>query len=223
VGDLVVLPGFLDVYFKGQTRVQIGSNRNLFDFTENTNVAYAHYLAAAALAKHYNNQHPPKDHERVDGEAFFITNDEPRYFWDCSRLVWGYAGDTTRPGQVCVPTRTWALLLAGIVEWIFWALRLGEAPLTRTKVRLSCMTRHFCIDKAKKRLGYKPLVKLEEGVKRGVEDCMRRRKAGQGFGQGEWLETKRAMRMTKEDFRSVLEKENEHHLYPSPCLLTNGV
>ncbi|KAI0571040.1 C-3 sterol dehydrogenase/C-4 decarboxylase family protein [Pyrenophora tritici-repentis] len=37
VGDLVVLPGILDAYFRGQTKVQIGDNRNLFDFTENTN------------------------------------------------------------------------------------------------------------------------------------------------------------------------------------------
>jgi sterol-4alpha-carboxylate 3-dehydrogenase (decarboxylating) len=174
-GDLVVLPGILDAYFRGQTKVQIGNNLNLFDFTENTNVAHAHYLAAVALARYHT--HLPRDDVRVDGEAFFVTNDESRYFWDFTRLVWGYAGDTTRPEQVWVITKTWALLLAGLLEWTFWALRLGEPPLTRTKVRLSCMTRHFCIDKAKKRLGYAPLVGLEEGLKQAVEDCVRRREA----------------------------------------------
>lgn len=179
VGDLVVLPGILDAYFRGQTKVQIGSNKNLFDFTESTNVAYAHYLAAVALTKHRKDQHLPKDHERVDGETFFITNDEPLRFWDFTRLVWGYAGDTTSPDQVWTITRPWALLLAGMLEWSFWALRLGKPPLTRTKVRLSCMTRYFCIDKAKKRLGYKPLVGLEDGLRRAVEDCVRRRNAEQ--------------------------------------------
>ncbi|KAI1526240.1 hydroxysteroid dehydrogenase [Pyrenophora tritici-repentis] len=177
VGDLVVLPGILDAYFRGQTKVQIGDNRNLFDFTENTNVAHAHYLAAVALARCH--RHLPRDDVRVDGEAFFVTNDESRYFWDFTRLVWGYAGDTTRPDQVWVITKTWALLLAGLLEWTFWALGLGEPPLTRTKVRLSCMTRHFCIDKAKKRLGYTPLVGLEEGLRQAVEDCVRRRKIEQ--------------------------------------------
>ncbi|GIJ82260.1 erg26, C-3 sterol dehydrogenase [Aspergillus pseudoviridinutans] len=177
VGDLVVLPGILHVYFRGQTKVQIGDNKNLFDFTENTNVAYGHYLAAAALVRCQNNL--PEDDAKVDGEAFFITNDEPRCFWDFTRLVWGFAGDTTRPEQVWVISRTWALLLAGLLEWIFWALRLGQAPLTRTKVRLSCMTRYFCIDKAKKRLGYKPLVGLEDGLRTAVEDCVRRRMAAQ--------------------------------------------
>lgn len=174
VGDLVVLPGILDAYFHGRTKVQIGDNQNLFDFTENTNVAHAHYLAAVALARCQTD--PPRDDARVDGEAFFITNDEPRCFWDFTRLVWGYAGDTTRPDQVWVITQPWALLLAGLLEWVFWALGLGEPPLTRTKVRLSCMTRYFCIDKAKKRLGYKPLVGLEEGLRQAVEDCVRRRK-----------------------------------------------
>ncbi|KAF9729818.1 3-beta hydroxysteroid dehydrogenase/isomerase [Paraphaeosphaeria minitans] len=177
VGDLVVLPGILDPYFRGQTKAQIGDNGNLFDFTENTNVAHAHYLAAAALARCQEN--PPLDDARVDGEAFLITNDEPRYFWDFTRTIWRYAGDTTRPNQVWVITKVWALLLAGLLEWVFWIFKLGEPPLTRTKVRLSCMTRYFCIDKAKNRLGYRPLVSLEEGLRQGVEDCMRRRNAEQ--------------------------------------------
>ncbi|KAB8214282.1 hypothetical protein BDV33DRAFT_228416 [Aspergillus novoparasiticus] len=175
VGDLVVLPGILDPYYRGRTNVQIGDNRNLFDFTESTNVAHGHYLAAESLVKHQKGL--PPDNMKVDGEAFFITNDEPRCFWDFTRLVWRYAGDTTRPDQVWVITRPWALLLAGVLEWVFWALGLGEPPLTRTKVRLSCMTRYFSIDKAKKRLGYKPLVGLEDGLRQAVEDCVLRRKA----------------------------------------------
>ncbi|RMZ72404.1 C-3 sterol dehydrogenase C-4 decarboxylase family [Pyrenophora seminiperda CCB06] len=177
VGDLVVLPGILDAYFRGQTRVQIGDNQNLFDFTENRNVAYAHYLAASALLA--SHQSLPKADARVDGEAFFITNDEPLCFWDFTRLVWGYAGDTTQLNQVWLLKRSWALLLAGLLEWVFWAFRLGEAPLTRTKVRLSCMTRYFCIDKAKSRLGYKPIVELREGLRQAVEDCVSRCKEGQ--------------------------------------------
>lgn len=167
----------LDAYYRGQTKVQIGDNRNLFDFTENTNVAHTHYLAAAALVK--SQKSLPEKNEKVDGEAFFITNDEPQCFWDFTRLVWGYAGDTTRPEQVWVIKRSWALLLAGMLEWVFWAVG-REAPLTRTKVRLSCMTRYFCVDKAKRRLGYKPIVGLRDGLKRAVDDCVSRRNTGLG-------------------------------------------
>jgi sterol-4alpha-carboxylate 3-dehydrogenase (decarboxylating) len=44
------------------------------------------------------------------------------------------------------------------------------------------MTRYFCIDKAKKRLGYKPIVGLREGLKQAVEDCVIRRKEEQSVG-----------------------------------------
>jgi sterol-4alpha-carboxylate 3-dehydrogenase (decarboxylating) len=47
--------------------------------------------------------------------------------------------------------------------------------LTRFAVRLACLTRWFCIDKAKKRLGYRPLVSLDESMVLGVEDYIRRR------------------------------------------------
>ena len=38
------------------------------------------------------------------------------------------------------------------------------------------MTRWFCSDKAKKRLGYEPLVSLDDALVLGVEDYIRRRK-----------------------------------------------
>lgn len=177
-----MLPGMLEAYFQGKTWVQLGQNQNLFDFTENTNVAHAHYLAAVALTKQQQQQQQQRqipDSERVDGEAFFITNDEPRYFWDFTRLAWRYAGDTTRPEQVWTVPRRGAFVLAWVLEWVFWALRLGDPPLTRMKVRLCSMTRYFSVDKAKKRLGYTPLVGLEEGLRLAVADCVRRREVEQ--------------------------------------------
>ena len=48
-GDVQLLPPGLSAYYRGQTKVQIGANDNLFDFTEITNVAHAHHLCLAAL------------------------------------------------------------------------------------------------------------------------------------------------------------------------------
>lgn len=39
------------------------------------------------------------------------------------------------------------------------------------------------MDKAKTRLGYKPLVRLEEGLRVAVEDCVRRRQEKQNGTQ----------------------------------------
>ncbi|RAL66109.1 hypothetical protein DID88_005766 [Monilinia fructigena] len=91
----------------------------------------AHLLAAAALLATIKLGTTPLDHERVDGEAFLITNGSPIPFWDMARAVWAAAGSTKGTEHV----------------------------------NFSCMTRYFNIDKARTRLGYVPLVSLDEGIK----------------------------------------------------------
>lgn len=167
-GDVQAIPSMLKAYEKRQTRFQLGENENLFDFTYVGNVAHAHILASVALLNTHVLSTAPLDHEKVDGEAFFITNDSPVYFWDFPRMVWKAAGDTTEPKNVWIIQKDWGLALATILDWVFWVFR--QTPnLTRKQVRYSCMTRYYNIDKAKRRLGYKPIVGLEEGVVRSVK------------------------------------------------------
>jgi sterol-4alpha-carboxylate 3-dehydrogenase (decarboxylating) len=165
----------VEAYYRGRTKFQLGSNRNLFDFTDNTNVAHAHCLAAMKLRQHRALPQPPEEDMRVEGEVFIVTNDEPRYFWSFMRQVWRIAGDETRVEEVFAMPRGVGLVLAAVIEWVFWLFRWGDPPLTRFAVRLACLTRWFCIDKAKKRLGYRPLVSLDESMVLGVEDYIRRR------------------------------------------------
>ena len=177
-GDVQLLPPGLSAYYKGQTKVQIGNNENLFDFTEITNVAHAHHLALAALLATHDReaagQASPLSHEKVDGEAFFITNDCPVYFFDFARMVWRAAGDTTRPEQVWSLDKDFGLLIATLMEWIWWIFQLGKPNLTRQQVKYTCMTRFYNIDKAKRRLGYRPIIGLQEGIQRGVKDALYR-------------------------------------------------
>lgn len=165
----------VESYYGGRTKFQLGSNRNLFDFTDNTNVAHAHCLAAMKLRQHRSMTQPLEPDMRVDGEVFIVTNDEPRYFWSFMRRVWQITGDKTRPDEVVAVPRFFAMMMAAVLEWVFWGFGLGDPPLTRTVVRLACMTRWFCIGKAKKRLGYEPLVSLDDALVLGVEDYIRRR------------------------------------------------
>ncbi|GAB7365920.1 hypothetical protein MBLNU230_g7248t1 [Neophaeotheca triangularis] len=177
-GDVQLLPPGLSAYYKGQTKFQIGNNENLFDFTEITNVAHAHHLALAALIATHERESsgsgPPLDNERVDGEAFLITNDSPVYFFDFARLCWAAAGDKTDPAQVWVLSRDVAMFIGFLMEWIFWLFRMGKPNLTMQQAQYTCMTRYFKIDKAKRRLGYRPVVKLEDGINRGVRDALYR-------------------------------------------------
>ena len=177
-GDVQLLPPGLSAYFKGQTKVQIGPNNNLFDFTEITNVAHAHHLCVAALLgtreRLDSGGASPLDHEKVDGEAFLITNDSPIYFFDFARAVWSAAGDKTEISQVWTLSLDLGLLIAKLLGFIYWLFRLGKPNLEYKQVQYMSMTRYFNIDKAKHRLGYEPVVKLNDGIKRGVQDALYR-------------------------------------------------
>ncbi|WPH00237.1 sterol-4-alpha-carboxylate 3-dehydrogenase, decarboxylating [Acrodontium crateriforme] len=177
-GDVQVLPPGLSAYYRGQTKFQIGNNENLFDFTEITNVAHGHHLALAALLatsdREASGQALPLDHEKVDGEAFHITNDAPVYFFDFARMCWAAAGDQTQLSQVWVLSKDFGLFVATLMEWVFWLFGLGKPNLTRQQVKYTCMTRYYNINKAKQRLGYEPICGLQEGIRRGVKDALYR-------------------------------------------------
>jgi sterol-4alpha-carboxylate 3-dehydrogenase (decarboxylating) len=168
-GDVQVIPRMLDVYKTGKTGFQLGENENLFDFTYVGNVAHSHLLAASALmATAAGSNTIPLSHERVDGEAFFITNDSPVYFWDFPRMVWKAAGSPLGTEHVWTISKDLGLGLASVMEWVMWGIRKTPS-LTRRQVRYSCMTRYYDISKAKRRLGYRPLYSLEEGIERAVK------------------------------------------------------
>ena len=146
---------------------QIGENNNMFDFTYVVNVAHAHLLAARALLHSSEANIMPLDHEKVDGEAFLITNDSPIYFWDFARVIWNEAGSEYGTDHVWVLPREVGLTLASLSE-LFYAIIRKSPTFTRQRVVYATMTRYYDISKAKRRLGYKPIVPLEDGLRRAV-------------------------------------------------------
>ncbi|TVY29759.1 Sterol-4-alpha-carboxylate 3-dehydrogenase,decarboxylating [Lachnellula hyalina] len=167
-GDVQILPPILNVHYTNRTGFQLGDNTNLFDFTYVVNVAHAHLLAAFGLLATSRASTAILDHEKVDGEAFFITNCSPVYFWDFARAVWAHAGSKKGTEHVWVISRDMGLAIGGLLEWITWAVG-RQAKLTKRQVKYSTMTRYYDCGKAQKRLGYQPLVGLNEGLRRGVK------------------------------------------------------
>lgn len=124
-------------------------------------------MAAKALLKH-------DDPElRVDGDAFFITDDVPIPFWDFQRKIWAAAGDHTPLANVYAIPAWIGMATAAIVEYLFWIFTLyRKTPpktLRRDVLRYALSNRTYCIKKAKDRLKYKPIVTTHEGIRRGVE------------------------------------------------------
>ena len=154
--------------------MQLGENNNLFDFTYAGNIAYAHLLAAQLLLATHDRASTggaaPLDYERVDGEAFNITNDSPVYFWDMARAIWSLMDRIVEPKEVWALSEGLLTVVGGLLEAGFAIFTGGKKKprLTRREVRYSCMTRFFSCEKAKMALGYLPLVPLEESVARSV-------------------------------------------------------
>lgn len=159
----------MNVYYNGNPNAQIGSNTNLFDFTYVGNLAQAHLLAACALLRTFASSSLSSEDEKVDGEAFFVTNDEPMLFWDFSRAVFKGLGDKGE-GKIRVFSQRTALLLAKVLRGVY-GIAGKTPPLTENLVWYCCMTAYFSNEKAKKRLGYEVEVPMTEAIERSVKVC----------------------------------------------------
>lgn len=105
----------------------------------------------------------------ADGEAFFITNGQPIPFWDFPRALWyQYNGHVDNPSSIIVLSLTFALILASLAE-LFSRLTGRQVQFTRYRVVYTACERYYNIEKARRILGYEPLVGLEDAIKRSVD------------------------------------------------------
>jgi sterol-4alpha-carboxylate 3-dehydrogenase (decarboxylating) len=168
-GDQTTIPNMVASALSGRSKMQVGDGTNLWDLTYLGNTAHGHILAAQALTRISASEPPPPD--RVDGEAFVITNDEPVPFWSFIRSVAAAAGHPVADKDVRVVPVWLFYAIAVMAEWAVWISSFGtrEASINRKMVKYLTMTRTFDITKAKQRLGYRPLFNQGEAIKRSVE------------------------------------------------------
>ncbi|WWC67898.1 uncharacterized protein I206_101816 [Kwoniella pini CBS 10737] len=102
----------------------------------------------------------------IAGQAYFITNGEPIYFWDFARTIWKQLGHIP-PYTIVLPTII-GLLLATLAE-MFSQFTGKEPGFTRFRVSQATQQRFYDIEKARRLLGYHPIVGLDEGMKRWTE------------------------------------------------------
>ncbi|KAL9086076.1 MAG: hypothetical protein Q9165_007288 [Trypethelium subeluteriae] len=152
---------------QGKFKTQMGNGQNKWDFVYIDNLILGHLLVAAALQDQASALAATPD-KRVAGEAFVITNDDPYLFWGFARQLGGAAGYPTDEQKIKSIPKWLGLWIGFIAEWAVWLRSFGrETPtLTRLSINFSMISRTWNIDKAKQRLGYKPAVSMEEGIRR---------------------------------------------------------
>ncbi|XP_076878880.1 sterol-4-alpha-carboxylate 3-dehydrogenase, decarboxylating isoform X2 [Brachyhypopomus gauderio] len=152
--DPQLVPILVDMARQGKMKFIIGDGSNLVDFTYVENVVHGHILAAEHL----------KQDSPLCGKAYHITNDEPVLFWDfMSKVLVGLGYDAPRYHLPYMLVYGIALLL--------WILTLLLGPLvtikpTFTPMRVALAGKHhyYSCARAKKDLGYQPLVGLQEAI-----------------------------------------------------------
>ncbi|XP_010479135.1 PREDICTED: 3beta-hydroxysteroid-dehydrogenase/decarboxylase-like isoform X2 [Camelina sativa] len=162
-GDKLMVPSLVTAARAGKSKFIIGDGGNFYDFTYVENVVHAHVCAERALAS------GGEVCAKAAGQAYFITNMEPIKFWEfMSQLLegLGYERPSIKiPAIIMMP-------IAHLVELVYKLLGpygMKVPVLTPSRVRLLSCNRTFDSSKAKDRLGYAPVVPLQEGIKRTVD------------------------------------------------------
>jgi nucleoside-diphosphate-sugar epimerase len=133
---------------------QIGRGTNRADVTYIDNAADAHLLAADRLSPG----------SAIAGKAYFISDGAPVQVWPFVNRILGLAGlpPVTRRVKLGVAYATGAT-----AELAYRLLgRKDEPPMTRFLAVQLASSHWFDISAARRDLGYEPLVKLEEGLRR---------------------------------------------------------
>lgn len=133
---------------------RVGDGTNVISMSYVENAAAAHLQAADALAPG----------SAVAGQAYFINEPEPVNLWDWVDELLGIAG--LPPVRKRISARA-AWRVGAVMEGIWRTLRLkSEPPMTRFLASQLSGSHSYSIAKAHRAFGYRPLVSVDEGMRR---------------------------------------------------------
>ncbi|XP_006188112.2 sterol-4-alpha-carboxylate 3-dehydrogenase, decarboxylating [Camelus dromedarius] len=164
--DPQLVPILIEAAKKGKMKFVIGNGKNLVDFTFVENVVHGHILAAEHLSQD----------TALGGRAIHITNDEPIPFWAfLTRILTGLNYEAPRYHIPYWVAYYLALLVSLLVMLISPVIQL-QPTFTPMRVALAGTFHYYSCEKAKKIMGYQPLVTMDEAVKRTVQSFHHLRK-----------------------------------------------
>jgi len=150
-GDPHLIPRILEKAKKGRLKI-VGDGLNWVDMIHVNNASHAHILAEQALCE-----------GRAGGEAFFISNDAPIQMWPWIQDLLKAAQLPAIKGQVSAST---AAKAGSFLEWVYGTLGIkSEPPMTRFVAKQLSTDHSYNLDKAKKLLGYSPIISMEDATK----------------------------------------------------------
>jgi 2-alkyl-3-oxoalkanoate reductase len=162
--DNHLIPRLIERARSGRLR-RVGKGNNQVSMAYVENVAAAHIQAADRLARG----------SAVAGKAYFINEPEPVNLWSWIDELLSRAG--LPAVKKSIPSKM-AYAAGAILETIYSAGKLnGEPPMTRFLAQQLSGSHHYSIARAQHDFDYKPLVSVEEGMRR-LEPELRKLAAG---------------------------------------------
>ncbi|XP_064526352.1 sterol-4-alpha-carboxylate 3-dehydrogenase, decarboxylating isoform X1 [Pseudopipra pipra] len=165
--DPQLVPILIQAAKRGKMKFIIGDGKNLVDFTYVENVVHGHILAAEKL----------QTGSPLCGKAFHITNDEPVPFWAfMSRILTGLDYD---PPKYHIPywLAYYLALLLALLLGLLRPLVTIKATFTPMRVALAGTFHYYSCERAKRDMGYRPVVGLEEAIARTLQSYPHLRRA----------------------------------------------
>lgn len=152
--DPHLFPRVLERARKGRLRI-VGDGVNVVDTVHVINAAGAHLDALDAIGN------SPSD---VGGRAYFISQDQPVECWDWISEVCEIGG--VDPPRKRIPYSA-AYAIGGTLETVYRATgRKSEPPMTRFVAAQLARDHYFDITAAKRLLGYRARITIQEGLDR---------------------------------------------------------
>lgn len=164
-GDNQLLPRLVQRARRGTLKLP-GAGK-LIDAVYIDNAAHAHLLALAALDGN------PACH----GRTYFISNDEP---WPQAQVISALLAAAGVDARIKAIPATAARFVGALAEgWWRLSRRRDEPPLTRWSAQQLSTAHWYDISAARRDLGYKPLLSMDEGLARlreavGMQDAAER-------------------------------------------------
>jgi len=164
--DRQMVPTLIERAKEGKDKWVVGDGRNTVDFTYIGNVVHAHLLALQTGHRYWSKAgaRPPC---AANGKTYFITNGEPRLFWEVLNSFTqglGYRG-----GYMRLPARL-LKIVAGVQQALgdAYTAVMGGKPLDLTlsvpRIEIISTVHWYSVAAAKADLGYTALWPMEEGI-----------------------------------------------------------
>ncbi|KAF5570962.1 C-3 sterol dehydrogenase (C-4 decarboxylase) [Fusarium phyllophilum] len=162
--DMNFVRQFVQSIRRKEHKMQVGNDSKAFEFLYVKKAAEAHLLAMEALLD-------TETREKAGGQTFFISDGRPQKFFDFSRKCYAAAGYPVASEEVTKIPFFVMQAMASTAEWVYWKVTLGYVKPGMRRTAIDHLDSGCCwsLDKAKRILGYEPVVYQDEVVRKAME------------------------------------------------------